>query len=104
MYWVTIANFVLSICLSAAAIFFTYWWSSYRKLLPWEIARKHYKDVFQKGYCPACGSKDVECEEQVDCEDYGEYGGYVSGYAGFDKRKCKKCRYEWDIKSDEYDK
>jgi len=96
MFGVSIANLVLTILLSAAAIFVSFWFSSYRKQLPWEIARKHYKDVFLKGYCPACGSKDVECEAQVDSEDDGN-GGIMNTYAGFDKRKCKKCHFEWDI-------
>ena len=60
MFWVSIANLVLTVILTGLAIFLTYWWSSYRRILPLELAKRHYKDVVKKGLCPKCGSKKIK--------------------------------------------
>ncbi|MBU0630316.1 MAG: hypothetical protein KKC80_05290 [Candidatus Margulisbacteria bacterium] len=91
--WLAIANLGLTFVLTGFAIICTWWWSGYRKMLPWEIAKKHYIEVVKRNLCPKCASKNIEIIPEIitgsDFEDVC--------YAGYDHGKCKDCKHEWDF-------
>ncbi len=90
MFWVSIANLVLTVILTGLAIFLTYWWSSYRRILPLELAKRHYKDVVKKGLCPKCGSKKIKFNPIIDSD------GQTMFYTSVDEVVCNNCKNKWE--------